>query len=687
MNILFFVVFVMFSILILRLGVVQIVKGEEYKNEVEKTDEISVNHSVPRGEIYDNKYRKVVYNVPQKAIIYTPPKHPKPDELLNTAKQLAKLIKMPEKDKDKVTERDKKDLWLLENNNGNDKVTKKEMKKLKDKELYQLKLDRITEKEQNTVDLNVAAIFRKIYTATALTPTIVKNENVTDREYALVSENLANLPGVDVTTDWERSYTYDKVFRGMLGSVKQGLPEDKVDYYKSKGYSLNDRVGYSYIEQTLEDILQGQKAKVKTVTNKSGEVIDTQSVSEGKSGKDVVLTIDMELQKEVEKILQNEIARIVRYPRTNYFDKAFVVVMNPKTGEILSLAGKQYDRKTGKFNDYAHGTFTASFEPGSVVKGATVLMGYQTGVIQPGSYLRDERMIFRDGTKISSVASMGTINDLSALERSSNIYMAKVALGVAGGTYRPHGTLNVDMDKISLMRSYYAQFGLGTKTGIGFDNEVVGIQNKPTNPGELLYLGFGQFDTYTPLQLAQYVSTIANGGYRMKPQIVKEIREPNEDSKELGSIIEEVKPEVLNRVDMKEAWVKRVQQGFWRVVNGSRGTARRYFHNVPAVVAGKTGTGQSWFYNQSTKSLIQTENLSFVGYAPYDDPEVAISVVFPNVYYGKQSPVGHPNNEVASKVLEKYFELKKEKTDEKKSDDKENGEEQKETEMNEEEVE
>lgn len=658
MNILFFTVFVLFSILILRLGVVQIVKGEEYKNEVEKTDEISVNYSVPRGEIFDRNYNKTVYNVPQKAITYTPPKNPQPDELLKIAKKLSKLIQMTDDDKKKVTKRDKKDIWLLEHDNGKSLVTSSEEKNLSDKKLYQLKLKRISDKSIQKMDDNVAAIFRKIYSATSLVPTIIKNKNVTDEEYATVSESLANLPGVDVTTDWERAYTFGDAFKGMLGSVKQGLPEDKVEYYQAKGYSLNDRVGYSYIEQSLEDILQGQKAIVKTETDKSGNIINTKKVSDGQSGKDIVLTVDMELQSEVEKILQQQISRIVQAPRTSYFNKAFVVVMNPKTGEILALAGKEYDKEAKEFKDYTNGTFTYSFEPGSVVKGATVLMGYQTGVIQPGSVQEDAKMVFKDGTTISSVSSMGMINDLTALERSSNIYMAKVALGVAGGSYKYKGTLDIDLDKINVMRRYFAEFGLGTKTGIGFDNEVVGIQRKPEFPGQLLYYGFGQYDTYTPLQLAQYVSTIANDGYRMKPQLIKEIHEPSEDSNELGPFIEEIEPVVLNRVDMKEEWIKRVQEGFWRVVNGSRGTARQYFKNVPAVVAGKTGTAQSWFYDEQSKKTIQTENLTFVGYAPYDNPEVAISVVLPNVYYGGKSPVGSVNLEIAQQVLEKYFSLK-----------------------------
>ena len=441
MNILFTFVFALFSLLILRLGVLQIVQGEEYTNIVQSTDVESVNYSVPRGSFYDRNYTKAVYNIPQKAITYTAPKNPQPDELLEIAKELSQLIDMTEKDKEKVTKRDKKDIWLLENKNGKEKVTDKEVEKLEDNELYKLKLDRITDEDLNEVDENVAAIYRKVSTAKALTPTIVKNDNVTDMEYAIVSENLGNLPGVDVTTDWERAYAYDKTFKGIIGKMSLGLPEEKAEYYNAKGYSLNDRVGASYLEEALEDVLQGTKSKVKTVTNKSGEVIDTKVVSEGQSGKDVVLTVDMDFQAEVEKILEEEILNGVKYPNTEYFNKAFVVVMNPKTGEVLSLAGKQYDKKNRKFMDYSHGTFTAAYEPGSTIKGATVLMGYQSGAIKAGTVLRDEAMYLPGGQTISSVSTMGNINEVTALEQSSNVYMAKIVLAMGGERYVRNGSV------------------------------------------------------------------------------------------------------------------------------------------------------------------------------------------------------------------------------------------------------
>ncbi|MBY6270910.1 MAG: penicillin-binding protein [Caldibacillus debilis] len=664
-NILFLAVFLLFSLLILRLGVVQIVEGKEYKKQVERTDETSVNYSAPRGEIYDRNGVKLVYNIPQKAITYTPPKHPQPKELLEIARKLSKLIKMNDKDIKAVTERDLKDIWLLMHNNGEDKITKEEYHKYKDKKngeekLYELKLQRITKEEIDSIDKNMASIYRKMYQAVALTPTIIKNQNVTDREYALVSENLSDLPGVDITTDWERKKTFDGTLSSILGNVSEGLPEEKVQYYTSKGYSLNERVGKSYLEELYEDVLQGEKTRVRTVTDKEGNVIDSKILYDGKSGKDLVLTIDIELQREVEKIIEEELTHMVKLPRTQTLDRAFVVLMNPKTGEILSLAGKQYDRSSGEIKDFARGTFQTAYEPGSAVKGATVLTGYQTGVISLGNnVLTDEVLYIKDTPPKSSWTSrpMGPINDLTALKRSSNVYMFKIAIAIGGGKYVPHGPLPLNLKKINTMRYYFNQFGLGVKTGIGFDSEISGLKSMPTEPGKMLDFAIGQFDTYTPLQMAQYVSTIANGGYRVKPQLVKEIREPKINEDGLGPIIESVQPEILNKIDMKDEWIKRVQEGFWLVMHGSGGTATAYFNNKPYNPAGKTGTAQSSvFYNGH-----QAWNLTLVAYAPFDDPEIAMAVMVPWAYYGNNTP--YPiNNIIGSRVLDKYFELKEKRS-------------------------
>ena len=161
--------------------------------------------------------------------------------------------------------------------------------------------------------------------------------------------------------------------------------------------------------------------------------------------------------------------------------------------------------------------------------------------------------------------------------------------------------------------------------------------------GFLLDYAIGQYDTYTPLELAQYVSTIANGGYRLKPQLVKEVREP--DAKRgIGAVIQSVQPEVLNKIDMKSEYIKEVQAGFRRVM--TKGTAASQFASASYKPAGKTGTAQS-FYDGPDKSKTGTStyNTTLVAYAPADNPEIAISVVVPWAYndYGAKY-IDHKRN-------------------------------------------
>jgi len=691
MNLLFFAVFILFSLLILRLGVIQIVNGEEFTKQVRQTEETPVNKSVPRGEILDRNYQSIVYNVPLKAITYTPPKNPKPEKMLEIAEKLASIIEMNEEDIKKVTDRDKRDFWLLTNEYGEDKITKEEYKlfqdgKLTNSQIDEMKRERITKEELKTVDLEVAAIYRKMSSAYALSQVIIKNKNVTDEEFAIVSENLSSLPGVDVTTDWEREYAFDSTLRTILGDVTsndEGLPQSDLNYYLARDYNLNDRVGDSYIEKQYESILHGKKSRAKTVTDNNGNILGTQTLHDGESGKDLVLTIDMELQRKVEEIIEKHLEEGIKRPRTETLDRAFVVLMDPNTGEILTMAGKRYNRETKKMEDFALGTYTTAYEPGSTVKGATILTGYQTGAIQPGTRFYDAPLhLGRIIKKSWTSYPMGWLDDLKALERSSNVYMFHTAINIGKGRYIPNspsiGISDVSVP-INKMRHYFSQFGLGVKTGIDLPNEQTGYKGTPTDPGLLLDYAIGQYDTVTPLQLAQYVSTIANGGYRLKPQIVKEIREPKADDG-LGPIVEEIKPQILNRIDMKDEWIKRVQQGFYQVMHGSQGTATFWFNNEPYDAAGKTGTAEAVYDGPNKEKFLDYKifNLSLVGYAPYNNPEIAMSVVVPWAYYGN-TPAGHsPNNEIGREVMRAYFELKEKRMKENNGLTEENIEENKE---------
>ena len=673
MNILIFIVFLLFSALLLRLGIVQIVYGDDYKREIAKTEEVTVQNSVPRGKIYDRNGKVIVDNQPLYAITYTRTQTTSTEEMLETAEKLAKLIDVKT---DKLRERDKKDFWILLNpSKAKNKITEAEYAKLNegiltDDEIYKLQLDRITEKEIDfsEEELEVLAIYSTFISGYYLSPQIVKNNETTYEEVARVNEQIENLPGVETTTDWERKYAYGSTLKSVLGKVSssnEGLPSDKVKYYLARGYSRNDRVGTSYLEQQYEEVLRGQQEKIRNVTDKAGNIVSNEIITEGQRGKDIVLTIDMDLQIATEEIIEKQLKAKTGKADTRFLDRAYAVISDPKTGEILTMAGKKYarDGETGqmKMTDHALGTFTSSYAMGSSVKGATILTGYQTGAISPGQVILDAPMKIKGTPVKKSWKTFGNINDIDALRVSSNVYMFKTAIALGGGHYAEGKSLSVRDSAFSTMRSYYNQFGLGVRTGIDLPGEISGYKGITQNAGLLMDFAIGQYDTYTPMQLNQYVSTIANGGNRVKLHLLKEIREPSDDDASLGKVIKEVQTEVLNTLPMKESWINRVQEGFRQVTQVPGGTAYSYFANAKYNPAGKTGTAQAFYDGPNwVKGTVQpdTYNITFVSYAPADNPEIAISVVVPWAY----QKTGHKMNlEIAKEVYEKYFELKAER--------------------------
>ncbi|CAM5202994.1 serine-type D-Ala-D-Ala carboxypeptidase OS=Lysinibacillus sphaericus OX=1421 GN=LS41612_08495 PE=3 SV=1 [Lysinibacillus sphaericus] len=557
MNVLFFAIFIVFSMLIFRLGYMQIVKGEDYVRILERTEEVPVNTSVPRGRMYDRYGRILVDNQPENAITYTKMQTTKTEDMLAIAEKLAQLIEQPT---NRVTLRDKLDFWILKNHDAAyAKISDEEQTKIKTQEnittsqanaeIDKIVRERITDEELaqlTEADLEVLAIYREMVSGYNLSPQIIKSENVSADEFARVSERLTELPGVNTTTDWKRVKLSSLSVLGRTTVPTKGIPKEKLNYYLARDYSRNDRVGESYIEAQYEELLQGQKTVVKNITNKKGQVVDTITTYEGEPGKDLVLTFDSELQAANEKIVEEELLKLKAMSGSSLLDRAFLIMMDPNTGDILSMVGKKIekDSETGRnvVVDYAYGSFTTAYEAGSVVKAATLLTGYKLGVITPNTVLGDEpihllgtpvkRSIFNQGGYIS-------MDGLSALEQSSNVYMFKTAMLINGTPYSYMMPLRLNDQTFPKMRNSYAQFGLGVKTGIDLPNEFSGVEGLIMG-GKTLDLAIGQYDTYTPLQLAQYISTIANGGYRVQPHVVKEVRDPSKDGQQLGQLVTEV---------------------------------------------------------------------------------------------------------------------------------------------------
>lgn len=683
MNILFFAIFLLFSMLILRLGYLQIVKGEDYARAIARTEEVAVNTSVPRGRIFDSAGRLQVDNEPVNSITYTKMQTTKSSEMLDVAKELAKLI---EKDTEKVTLRDKQDFYIqLNTESATEKVTAEERAAIEAEDLpqkeKQQKLDalireKITDEELDSLtdeQLEVLAIYREMTSGYALSPQIIKGEGVTPEEFAMVSERLTDpkLEGVNTVTDWKRVKMTDLTILGSTTTPDQGIPANRLDYYLSRDYSRNDRVGTSFLEQQYEDALQGQKSIVKNVTDGRGRVIETVPVDEGEPGKDLILSIDSELQYELEKIVEEKLLALKAGPNSQLVKDAYLVMMNPRTGDVLSMVGKRVgEDENGKrvVNDYAFGTFTAAHEMGSTIKGATLLTGYEQDAVEIGEVQIDEPLKFAGTTQKNSIFNTTPfnripMNDLMAIERSSNVYMFKIALDIADRQYQYNRPLSVAPESFAVMRNSFAQFGLGVETGIDLPNEGTGYLGG-TYPGpKLLDLAIGQYDTYTTMQLAQYISTIANDGYRMQPHVVKEIRKASPDGETLGPIETVIEPKIMNRINNSQEEIDRVKEGMRNVYIGSSGSARAQFSDTPYTAAGKTGTAEAYFFERGHERHGSVNvNIAHVGFAPYEDPEIAYAVVIPYVTTNPRE-VPRTNNEIARAAADKYFELKSQRSE------------------------
>lgn len=672
-NVIFFIIFLLFALIVLQLGVVQILKGEHAQHEINRTEKSITEVPAPRGFMYDRYGRLLVRNEPVYSITYTPPKNVQFEDKLEVAKKLAPFIK---KDINNVTEWDKKDYWLVQHRDEAYSRLSAEELQLENKDQYYKVMEKISEEDLSDLtdhDLEVIAILRELNQAPALTPHIIKNQNISETEYATIAEHLSELPGVGVSIDWNRKHIYEDTFTSFLGSTTsydQGLPHDKLDYYLARHYSRNDRVGISGLEEQYEFVLRGQKKVVQNTTDKKGNLIDSEVIRVGSQGKSLVLTIDIELQQQVDTILKEELERIIKaHPIKNkYVKDALAVMMNPNTGELYAMSGIRYYRKgedarnpAPHFKDEGFRVLYDAHRPGSSIKGATVLAGYESGVIDIGTIFYDAPMKIKGTPEKSSYQTLGNVNDITALSKSSNVYMYYIALRMGGEyNYVRNKEVSFNPDSFRQMRNYFKQFGLGTETGIDLPFESTGYKGNVAQPGLLMDYAIGQYDTFTTLQLVQYVSTIANDGYRIRPHLVKEIRHSITEG-EPSSIHKIIKPEVINKIDMGQAHINRVKEGFRRVFQHRDGTADHIFRNKPYKPAGKTGTAENEIYeerNGKIEKVADVENLTLVGYAPYDNPEIAFSVIVPNVGLDAGESV---SNVIGERILDAYFQLKKER--------------------------
>ena len=643
-----------------RLFNLQILKNSEYNDKLAMATEKTIEStSAPRGRIYDRNHKLLVDNEGIKTIYYKKQNGITTKEEIELAYEVSNNIDI---DYSKIDDNKLKDFYYKSHyKECRKKITDEEWdlynkRKLNDKDIDKLIYERLDDEisEYTDSDKKAAYIYYLMNKGYSYAEKVIKNSDVTDAEYAYISENIDNLKGFNTKLDWERVYLYGDTFKSILGNVSsntQGIPSELSEEYLKRGYTLDDRVGISYLEYQYEDYLRGTKAKYRLLSDNSYEL-----VSEGKRGNDIVLTIDIELQKYLEEVLSNEVLNAKGEPGTQYYNRSFAIVSDPNTGEILAMAGKQAVLKDGYYQivDYTPGIVTLPVTPGSVVKGASMMVGYKYGAIDIGTVLNDECIKIKDTPLKCSWQTMGPIDDVYALQNSSNVYQYKIAIKVGNGSYEYNQGLVLDESAFDKYREMYAEFGLGEKTGIDLPVESLGFMGKSRLPGHLLDFSIGQYDTYTPIQLSQYINTIANNGVRLKPYLLKEVYKPSDSGDTFGSLIYKANVTELGKLSVEKKYIDRVREGFSAVV--TKGLGYGYMGNYTNS-AGKTGTSQS-FIDTDGDGKVDTETItsSFVGYSPSDNPKMSIVVVSPDISVPDSTTYGVTRN-ISAQIVNKYFEL------------------------------
>lgn len=508
-----------------------------------------------------------------------------------------------------------------------------------DKTILNAKMEKITNEMLATITSKEkqAFIVKVIMDSTKIGETSTIVLDVTTEQIAYLNEHANVFTGFTHDTTWAREYNPLVHLNAIIGSISDIIFE-KQGYYLESGYALNDKIGSYGLEYQYEDLIRGQKTEY--VLNQNGVL---EEVVQGRKGYDIKTTIDIGMQSFVENLLENQLKKHENDSRRYTNEELVMVVSDPNTGDILGMADIKRDEDGTYYND-AQGIFLSAFTPGSIVKPATVYMGLDTEVIKPGEVIVDAPMYIKGTPVRHSWKNLGALSDIQALQYSSNIYMFNIALRLAGASYVPNGPLNIADAEGTLahMRSYYSQFGLGVNTLVDFPRESTGYKGILNNDGLVMELAIGQFDSYTPIEISQYVNTIANGGYRVKPRLVSEAL--NHDTKEVAY---QNNVEILNTLENDMA-IDRIRQGMRACVT-SNNCGRLINASVP--VAAKTGTAQVY----DAKHKVDVVNSNLIAFAPYENPEISVVCLAPSAYVEGSTTIPNVCRDLTAEVIEYYM--------------------------------
>lgn len=594
---------------------VSILKNKEYYTKLldEKTNIYVYGISAPRGRILDCNGKVLVDNIGIKTIYYNKIKGITKSKELEIAGLLANILSVDEATIDEL-----KEYYLINNNDGKYLITDEEYKLFEERKITKEEIDikkraRITDDMLNysskeKTQAHIYSLMNKgyIYSKKKIA------SNLTEEEYAKIIES--KIPGITGELSWDRIYLYGDTLKNIFGRIGSITKETK-EYYLTKDYELTDTVGISYLENVYEDYLRGKKAKYKVGSDYTLTLLE-----EEQKGNDLILSIDIDMQIKTEEILKDKLILAKKYGNTEYFKDSYALVSDPLTGSIKAISGIRLN-DDNTFSDISLNNINKSYTIGSAVKGATIAVGYKYNLIEPGKYINDSCVKLLFVPQKCSFKKLGKVNDLTALSNSSNYYQYMIAIKLTGNTYTPNMKLNATKEHFKKYREMLSSFGLGVKTGIDLPNEQTGIMGKTIADDLLLNLSIGQYDTYTPIEVLQYINSVATGK-RIKLSLMQEIKSE-------GETLLENKSEVLNNVDLDKESLDRIKEGMKLVL--SEGTGKFY---VPQGLnfAGKTGTSES-FLDTNNDEIVDTATISstFTGFYPADNPKFSIVVITPNV--------------------------------------------------------
>lgn len=448
----------------------------------------------------------------------------------------------------------------------------------------------------------------------------------------ILEERHDELPGVTVLTESRRQYLNEGSLSHILGYVGRISSEEYAEF-QDNGYDLNDRLGKMGVELTYEQALRGMPGREHVEVDASGRKRGTIDNEPPVPGNDVVLTIDIDLQKQLAKVLQESMGK------SQY---AAAVAMDPRTGEILSMVSlpsfdnnifggptmpaeieQLLDDPRRPLLNYAVG---GAYPPGSIFKTITASAALQEGVARPDTVIESRGFITipnqydpRITYRFNDWAALGRLNFYRAIAMSSDVYFY----------YLSGGFENFTGLGAQRLANYSRAFGLGSVTGVDLTGEAAGLvpdpawkeaafSNDPWVTGDTYHFGIGQgFVLASPMQMARVLSSIANGGELLQPRVVKEVR--NTD----GRVVLSYDKAVQRRVPVDDVNLQVVREGMRQVVaDGTAQTAR-----VPGIqVGGKTGTAEFGTPFYVNGALTYETHGWFLGFAPFDKPQIAVAV-------------------------------------------------------------